>query len=158
MVAKLSSVSIVVAASRATSVPERLIATPMPARRAMAAAVSLLSPVTTWTRMPARCTLVIAAGTCGRSGSSMAATPVRQVLFGVLAAGGDGGPGGQHPAGEDSYYEAEGAWRRAAARYSGPARTSPLVRPPRPAFPSFHLGEIYRRMMTGHLRPRNRRV
>jgi hypothetical protein len=64
----------------------------------------------------------------------------------------------QHPAGEDGYYEAEGGWRRAAARYSGPARTSPLVRPPRPAFPSFHLGEIYRRMMTGHLRPRNRRV
>ena len=35
---------------------------PMPTRRAIAAAVSPLSPVTTWTRMPARCTRSIARG------------------------------------------------------------------------------------------------
>ena len=50
---------------------------PMPTRRAIAAAVSPLSPVTTCTRIPARCTRSIAAGTSGRGGSSIATSPAR---------------------------------------------------------------------------------
>ena len=50
---------------------------PMPTRRAIVAAVSPLSPVTTCTRIPARCTRSIAAGTSGRGGSSIATSPIR---------------------------------------------------------------------------------
>ena len=62
----------------------------MPMRRAIAAAVSPLSPVTTWTRMPgAVAACPIAAATSGRGGSSIATRPSSaQVPLRVLALAG----------------------------------------------------------------------
>jgi hypothetical protein len=50
---------------------------PIPTWRAIAAAVSPLSPVTTCTRIPARRTRAIVAGTSARGGSCIAVTPSR---------------------------------------------------------------------------------
>jgi hypothetical protein len=66
-----------VIASSSVLLTTRMPSAPMPTLRAIAAAVSPLSPVTTWTRMPAWCSRSIAAGISGRGGSSMAPSPAR---------------------------------------------------------------------------------
>ena len=73
----------------------------MPARRAMAAAVSPLSPVTTCIRRPARWTRSIAAGDLG-PGRIEHGDQAEQakVLLCILAPGRDGRTGGQDPPGD----------------------------------------------------------
>src|ERR1039457_5194667 len=132
MVAKLSSVRIIVAASRATSVPERPIATPMSARRSAGASLTP-SPViaTTWpAERRASAMRSLASGelraktTSGpelsRSSSwrsviasssvpvttCMPPGPVPMPARRAVAVGGDGGGGGQGPAGGGQHPQA----------------------------------------------------